>query len=148
MDLAQLLHDQEEQIITEAANGAALARLEHYQTAGAEYVREQQHRLFNLLLECISSGNGIPMIRHAEEIARERYRSGFDLTEVQAAINALEAAIWRPVQTSLPADLVGPALGRISALLGMGKDTLARTYVSLAAAGQATALNVDALSKG
>ncbi len=146
MDLAKLLCDQEEEIITEAANSAAKGRLKHYEIAGAECARERLTRLFDVLLYCVGSGNAVPMIRYAEEIARERYQSGFDLTEVQTAFNVLEAAIWRPVQTTMPPAMVGAALGRISTVLGMGKDALARTYVSLATAWRVPALDIDALA--
>jgi DNA-binding phage protein len=72
------------------------------------------------------------MIEHAEQIARERHAAGYDLFEVQTAINVIEEALWKRILSSVEPDELAHALGMVNAIFGMSKDVLARTYVSLA----------------
>jgi len=72
------------------------------------------------------------MIEHAEQIARERYTSGYDLFEVQTAINVIEESLWKRILSSVEPVELAHALGMVNAIFGMSKDVLARTYVSLA----------------
>jgi hypothetical protein len=88
------------------------------------------------------------MIAHAQTIARERFASGFDLSEVQTAFNVLEEAIWRRILEGLPPVDYGEALGLVSTLLGAGKDALARTYVTLASKTKAPSLQLQHLFAG
>ena len=88
------------------------------------------------------------MVQYTERIARQRYLSGFELFEVQTAFNVLEEVIWKRILSDMePKDIV-EAIGYISTILGAGKDTLARTYVSLAARGKAPAVDLKALFAG
>ena len=78
----------------------------------------------------------------------KRYTAGFDLWEVQTAFNVLEEAIWVRVFKSVPPDALAEALGLVSTVLGAGKDTLARKYVSLASKTKAPSLNLQSLFSG
>jgi hypothetical protein len=88
------------------------------------------------------------MIAHAEGIARERFEAGFDLWEVQTAFNVLEEAIWVRILKELAPTDFAEALGIISTVLGVGKDTLARRYVSLASRSRVPTLNLQSLFTG
>jgi hypothetical protein len=81
-------------------------------------------------------------------LARTRHSGGYDLSEVQVAINALEESVWRRVFADAPAELVGTALREVSTVLGAAKDALAREYVALASSTHAPALDVGALFTG
>jgi len=89
-----------------------------------------------------------PIVAHAQQIARERFSAGYDLSEVQSAFNALEAATWARVLATLPPDRFARTLGLVSTILGAGKDALARTYVSLATDAHAPSLDLRALFAG
>jgi hypothetical protein len=88
------------------------------------------------------------MVAHTDSIARERFASGFDLWEVQTAFNVLEEAIWVHILKELPPTEYAEALGLVSTVLGTGKDTLARRYVSLASKTKASTLNLQSLFTG
>jgi hypothetical protein len=88
------------------------------------------------------------MIAHAEAIARERFDSGFDLSEVQTSFNVLEETIWKRILKSLPASDYAEALGLVSTVLGAGKDTVARTYVTMASKTKTRTLNLQSLFSG
>jgi len=148
MDLNQLLHDQSNEILSDAEAAIARARLAHYEKSGAEHTHQRLKALFTLTARAVKEKNLGPMIAHAETIGRERFEAGFDLSEVQTAFNVLEEAIWMRILKNLSPIELAVALGLVSTVLGAGKDTLARMYVSLASKTKAPSLNLQSLFGG
>ncbi len=148
MDINQLLHDQSSDILSDAEAAIARARLAHYEKSGTEHTHQRLKALFTLASRAVKEKNLGPMIAHAETIGRERFEAGFDLSEVQTAFNVLEEAIWVRIMKNIPPNELAEALGLISTVLGAGKDTLARTYVSLASKTKAPSLNLQSLFAG
>ncbi|HEX7581498.1 MAG TPA: hypothetical protein VF321_00300 [Gaiellaceae bacterium] len=132
--------------IVEAALGDVTSR--HYDAAGAPEVRRRLEALLDHGLEALATHDLTPIVAHAQQIARERFSAGYDLSEVQSAFNALEAATWARVLATLPPDRFARTLGLVSTILGAGKDALARTYVSLATDAHAPSLDLRALFAG
>jgi hypothetical protein len=89
-----------------------------------------------------------PICEYAEEVAKERFSAGFEISEVQTAFNVLEEAIWHVVIGRLPTENLVEATGLIGTVLGAGKDTLARTWVSLATSQRVPSLDLAALFEG
>lgn len=85
---------------------------------------------------------------YAESVARARYAAGFDISEVQAAFNALERATWHRLVAEVPQTDLARAVGLLSTVLGAGKDVLARTYVELATNHHVPSLDLTALFDG
>ncbi len=148
MDLSKLLHEHMNEILTEAENSLSRAHLTHYEKAGEEHNRQKLKALYVLSVRAIAEKNLGPMLSHAEEIARERYEAGFDLSEVQTAFNVLEESAWRFIMRSLPPAEFGEAIGLISTVLGAGKDMLGRTYVTLASKSKPPSLDLRSLFAG
>jgi hypothetical protein len=67
---------------------------------------------------------------------------------VQRAFNVLEEAMWRRIVGVTPPDELGEAVGLMSTALGAGKDTLACTWVGLAAKRQVPSHDLTALFEG
>jgi len=84
---------------------------------------------------------------HGRSRREERFGSGYDLSEVQAAFSALEAAIWARVLLLLPPDRFARMLGLVTTVLGAGRDALAQN-VSLATDDRAPSLDLRALFGG
>jgi hypothetical protein len=122
--------------------------LQHYDAAGELEIKRRLEGLLDRLLESLASQDLSPVITHAQRTAEERFSSGYDLSEVQTAFNALEAAIWTRVFSALEPDQFAQALGLVSTILGAGKDALARKYVSLATDTHAPSLDLRALFAG
>jgi hypothetical protein len=120
----------------------------HYETAGAKDVQRRLEALLDSLLESLAKQDLSPELAHAQQIAQERFNSGYDLSEVQAAFNALEAASWVHVFATLRPDQFAQTLGLVSTILGAAKDGLAREYVSLATNAHTPSLNLRALFAG
>ena len=146
--LLDLLQRHEATILSESFEGMTRCRLTRYEAAGAEETRRRLARLFALLLDAVRERDLEPVLAYAREIARQRFAEGFDLQEVQSAINVLEEAVWRRVVKEIPPDGLAEALGLVSTVLGVCKDTMASSYVALATKRHATSLDMTALFRG
>lgn len=148
MDISAFLESQTEDILDAAYTAMDRTHLEHYERDGLLKTRERIGVLHSLAKQCVEHRNLAPMIAHAEHIATERFTAGFDLWEVQTAFNVLEEAIWVRIFKTFPPAELAEALGLVSTVLGAGKDTLARKYVSLASKTKASSLNLQSLFSG
>ncbi len=146
--LLQLLKDEEVPLLEEAREAVARTRMRSYEQSGPAVTAEWLKTLHHLVIQAVGSRHLEGIVDHAREVARERYAAGFELSEVQTVFNVLEEAIWHRILRIIPPDLQAAALGLVSTVLGAGKDTLARTYVSLASSTHAPSLNLQALFKG
>jgi hypothetical protein len=143
MSLFQMLQDHSSEILAEATESMHRSHVKHYESVGPEHIHQRLKALYVLTVRAVKERNLGPMIAHAETVARERFASGFDLWEVQTAFNVLEEAIWGRILKELAPAGYAEALGLISTVLGAGKDTLARQYVSLASKSKAPSLNLQ-----
>ena len=132
MELSELFRSWEDDLVNEAVTELRHARLKSYIADGEEITRERVTKFLEKAMECFSLRRAEPMIEHAERISRERHAAGYDLSEVQTAINVIEEALWKRILSSVEPDELAHALGMVNAIFGMSKDVLARTYVSLA----------------
>ncbi len=148
MAITQLLQNHRADILAEAYQAMSRAHLKSYETSGAEQTEQRLQALCDLVVQSVKERNFVPMRAHARAIAIERFESGYDLWEVQTAFNVLEEIIWLRILKELPPAQLAEALGLVSTVLGAGKDTLARTYVSLASKTKVPSLNVQYLFAG
>ena len=148
MDVVDLLERDRDRLVGTATETVRAARLAHYEAQGPDVLRRRVEDLYRLLASCVRRNDAGPMIEHARRVASERFGAGFDLHEVQTAFNAIEEAVWTRILAEMePADLAR-ALGLVSTVLGLGKDALARAYVSLATHAYAPSLDMKALFEG
>lgn len=61
----------------------------HYEAAGPDETRRRLEALYDQLLRAVSSRDLSGIDEYARRLATERFRSGYDLAEVQGAFNAL-----------------------------------------------------------
>lgn len=148
MDIAELLHQSSAQIIESAEKAMERSHLPNYEAAGKDQIHQRLKALYVLTTRAVKERNLGPMIAYAESVARERYAAGFDLSEVQTAFNVLEEAIWTHVVRTVPPAEFAEALGLVGTVLGAGKDSLARTYVSLASKSRTKSMNLQKLFSG
>ena len=147
-DTAAFLRHERKSILASACRSLARAPTRHYDAVGTEAVQERLTMLFDELVECVDRRDLGPMIAYAERIAEERYIAGYELPEVQVALNSLEEATWSYALARLEATQLADALTLVSTVLGTAKDVFARRYVLLATKARAPALDVDALFAG
>jgi len=148
MELHTLLRESESSILEEAFAAVDRSHVTHYAKAGEVYTRDRLSNLFDLVVTAIETRSLVALGAYAEGIARERFGAGFDISEVQMAFNSLEEAMWRRVVAAEPPNALAEAIGLLSTALGFGKDTVARTYVSLASEKHVPSLDLKALFAG
>lgn len=140
--------EQERASIVEVAHEAIRHSRTKYESAGSNETRRRIEALYDELLGALSSRDLGRAIDYARHLAAERFESGYDLSEVQGAFNALEEAAWSTLCATLPPGDLGLSLGLVSTVLGAAKDELGREYVSLASRRHAPSLDVRALFTG
>ena len=148
MELTAVLKNARTEILEETTGAVGRSRLGHYQAAGPAEVQHRMEALFDTVLSCLSERRLDQVVRYAEQIARERFNAGFGIGEVQTAFNVLEESMWHHVVSGVPQDELAEALGLLTTVLGVGKDALARTYVSLASREHVSSLDLRALFQG
>ena len=148
MDLDALLQEAEPDVLDEAYSALHGRHVTHYELAGETFTRQALTDLFNLVLAAIRTRDLAMMSAYAESLATERFNDGYDISEVQIAFNSLEEAMWRRVVSTEPPEDMVEAIGLLTTVLGFGKDTLARTYLSLASKRHVPSLDLSALFGG
>ena len=131
--LSQLLENKSEEIIVQALEALGRTPLKNYKASGINKNQERLTNLFNFTLESIKSRNLIPIVEHAQKIAKQRYQDNFDLHEIQSAFNALEETIWKTITNNMSPEDYPEAFGLASTVFGAGKGAVAVEYVSLVA---------------
>ncbi len=147
MTLVERMESHADQLVDDAMQAISTARLHHYEAAGEELTRERIRALLDAVIESLGHGTPLSVVQHAEEVGQERFLAGFGIDEIQVAFNTLEEAVWRVLVATVPADELAEDLGQLGAVLGAGKDQLARTYVLLASHRHAPAVDVEALQQ-
>jgi hypothetical protein len=130
MTVTQFLEAEREGILAEAVVAASAAP-----RYGVAQLGVRLAALFDELVAAVDARDLTSIIEYARHLARARWSAGYDIAQVQVAINALEEAVWLRIFESAPQPLVGEALRLVSTVLGAAKDALAQEYVEQAKAG-------------
>jgi len=119
-----------------------------YVMAGSAETRRRIELLYDQMTGAIAGRDLGNVLGYARGLARERFESGYDLAELQAAFNALEEATWSTLCARLEPEFLAVSLGLVSTVLGAAKDALSREYVSLASRTHVSSLDLSALFTG
>ena len=122
--------------------------LKHYEHPDSDVNRVRLSTLFSLVMKCLRCRRVEPIQAYAHALAGERFRAGYNIGEVQTAMNALEEAIWTQILRQRENIDLAHSLGLVTTVLGTAKDVLARTYVSLASDMAAPTMNLNAVFDG
>ncbi len=134
MDLASFIETNSDSIVTGADMAIARRHLQHYEDSIPGVTSGRLEALLRFAIRSIRERRVDGIEKYMGQITTERFNAGFDLGEVQSAINVLEEAIWKLImQERNPAEQIDE-LGLVGTVFGAAKDTLARTYASLASA--------------
>jgi hypothetical protein len=148
MDLYSALLSAKKDLVDESSGAVQKLGLEHYGQAGPETTRQRLADMYDLVVTAIHDRDLSEVVSFADGVAEERFSAGFDVSEVQLAVNVLETVMWRYVVALVPPEELATAIGLISTVFGCIKDELARRYVSLAAQRHVTSLDLSALFRG
>jgi len=148
MDITTLLEKNIDVIVDNSCIQICEVKLKGYTKSGSTMTRQKLANLYKKVVECAKNKELIPMLHYTEKIAKERFASGYDLHEVQTAINALEENIWQLIFKNVKPAKLAESLGLVSSILGAGKDNLARNYVALATKTKVSTINLQSLLSG
>ena len=148
MHLDTLLSDARSSVLDEAYAVVERSAVTHYERAGEAFTRLALDELFTRVVDAIRTRDLGPLTEHVEQLAVQRFEHGFDVSEVQIAVNALELAMWRRVVSAVRQEDLAESIGLLSTALGSAKDALTRRYVSLASRHHVTSLDLSALFGG
>ncbi len=148
MTVLELLSKERESLVEEAVRALSRPELKHYASSTDGEKRERIGPLHELTAECIRERTLVPMVTHAQAVARARHGAGYGLQEVHAAYNAFEEVVWRRVVEVLDSSDYPEAFGLVSTVLGAGKEALAVEYVSLASRTRVESLDLTELFRG
>jgi len=132
MEISAVLASAQDRVVSEVVASLQQRDQAHHDASSPEQRRGDVRHLFELVLRCIDEGSAESIITPSQQIAAGRFAAGADLAEVQAAFNSLAEVLWRQVAGTFAGDQRVEALRLVNAVLGTGKDTVARTYVTLA----------------
>jgi len=119
------------EVVEESLTALGRWNLGHYIQAGDHVTRSRFRRLHAAVIESLRARRLDAILTHVDRIAEERFEDSFSLVELQTAFNVLEEALWRRVLTECDAEEIPDYLGRVSTVLGAGRDRLSRRYVQL-----------------
>lgn len=146
-EVIEVLEEERASILDVAAESIRHSRT-RYVSAGQDETRRRIEVLYDELLQALSSRDLGGVIDYARELGAERFESGYDLSEVQGAFNAVEEAAWTELCGRQRPEQLALSLGLVSTVLGAAKDALGREYVSLASQTHAPSLDLRALFTG
>lgn len=144
----EVLTQARDEVLEEAFGALQHTAPAHYEQQGESFTRARFGELFDLVVSTIGTRELGPLSTRVEGIATERFGGGFDISEVQAAFNALELAMWRRLVASTPPEELAESIGLLSTVMGFAKDALARRYISLASDRHVQSLDLSALFTG
>ena len=130
-DAAALLISETELILDDAIAALERGHAALSETVGTTEARRRLGALLAVVERSVDAHDPSPLVAYAQRTAQERFELGFDITEMQAAFNALEASLWHRLTTSMAGEDLIDAVSTVTTALGAGRDALARTYVTL-----------------
>lgn len=142
MTVIELLEKRTDKILKEALESISRSHLEHYEKTDKKHLEERFRNLLQFTIRCLKEKKLMHINEYAEKLGQERFSSGYDLREVQIAINILEEVVWKEIVKEIRPENLAQALGLVSTVLGSAKDTLAQTYVSLASKTRSASLDL------
>ncbi len=129
MTLLELLNQKPELILLDATERLVRAHLEHYTQLNPERIRTRFMRLFQSLVKAIETNSSNEMVKFMEIVSDERFETGYELSEVQTAINILEETVWRKISIFVDEDKQAASMKQVTGILTKAKEELANEFV-------------------
>jgi hypothetical protein len=148
IELVDAMRARHDDIVDESTQRLSRAHLPHYEATGLGESRGRLDDLLPMVTDAVAERSLVNICHYADTVASERFEAGFDLSEVQSAFNVLEETLWHLLTSKTDAEIVTEAAGLIDTVLGAAKDTIARTWISLASRRHVRSLDLSALFKG
>ena len=134
MTIADFIEINTTSIVADADGRITKRHLQHYEDSTPGVVTSRVATLLRLAIKSVRERRLDAMEKYMDQVANERHNAGFEIREVQSAINAIEEAIWKLVMQKRDPAVQVEDLGLVGTVFGAAKDALARRYASFAGA--------------
>ena len=131
MTLIELLYNKPDLILLDSTDSLVRAHLKHYDKLSPEKIRLRLLKLFQALEKAVEVNSCEEMVKFMDKVSDERYESGYELHEVQTAINILEESLWKNIADFVDKDKQVSAMKQVTCILGKAKEELASEYALL-----------------
>lgn len=131
MTLLEMLYNKPDLILLDSTDCLVRAQLQHYKQLSPERIRLRLLKLFQALVKSVEVNSCQEMVKFMEKVSEERYESGYELHEVQAAVNILEETLWKKISKFVDDDKQISAMKQIVCILSKAKEELANEYALL-----------------
>ncbi|MCI0448357.1 MAG: hypothetical protein L0Y79_01050 [Chlorobi bacterium] len=131
MTLLELLYYKPDLILLDSTNCLVRAQLQHYKPLSPELIRFRFLKLFQALVKCVETNSFNGIIKFMDKVSDERYELGFEIHEVQTAINILEECLWKKILKFVDDDKQISAMKQVTRILCNAKMELAGRYALL-----------------
>jgi hypothetical protein len=131
MTLLELCYNKPDLILLDSTENLVKAHLQHYKHLTPEQIRYRLLNLFQSLVRCLESESCNNMLKFMKAVSDERYESGYELSEVQTAINILEECMWRMISKFVDTDKQINSMKQVTHVLCKAKGELASEYALL-----------------
>jgi hypothetical protein len=131
MTLLELLYNKPDLILLDSTDNLVRAQLQHYKQLNPEKIRSRFLRLFQAVEKCVEVNSCTEIINFMEKVSDERFDSGYEIHEVQTAINILEESLWRKISDFVDGDKQVAAMKLVTCILAKAKEELASEYALL-----------------
>ncbi len=131
MKLIELLHQKPDLILLDSTDNLVRSNLKHYKKLNPENIRIRLNHLFQTLVTCVETGSCNEMVTFMDKVSDERFESGFEIHEVQTAINILEESLWRNIGKFVDNDKQVNAMKEVTGILSKAKEEMANEYAML-----------------
>lgn len=131
MKLLEMLYNKPDLILLDSTDCLVRAHLEHYEAITPELIRSRLNRLLQALTKCVEINSTDGMIKYMNKVSDERFEVGYEVHEVQTAINILEECLWKKIQQHVDNDQQTAAMKQVTRILDTAKEELASEYALL-----------------
>ncbi|MBZ0203565.1 MAG: hypothetical protein IT281_00055 [Ignavibacteria bacterium] len=131
MTLLELCYIKPEQILLDSTNCLVRAHLPHYEKFRKDGIHDRFSNLLQALTKCIEVNSCTDMLTYMNKLSDERFIMGFELQEVQTAINIFEESMWKSIAEFVDQDKQFAAMKLVTCILGKAKEELTGEYALL-----------------
>ena len=135
VETAAVLASAEDRVVDEVVAVLDQRRHARYRTSRQEELGRVVRDLFRLIVQCVQESDAEPIVSSSQQAAAARFVAGEDLAGALEVFNVLGEVLWHEVAVGVADSQRLEALRQVTAIVGAGKDALARSYVALASTG-------------
>lgn len=131
MTLLELIYNKPELIVKESTKNLMRVNLPHYNKFKKEDLEKNFSNLLLAFTKCIENNSADEMISYMNLILNERFAKGFQIEEVEIALNIFEESIWKNIYKNVDEDKQYSAMKLALCILSKAKEELLNDYAMM-----------------